>query len=195
MRSFVFIGLIGALFASTSIAQAHNTRSSWTAAKAETLVAYDATVPPLSAAERAALLPELDRIVRLLGGLSLAAYDLAAIADDADGDWQPWLTFQQLLGRYVRARNQVRDGLTIDNAACRGSGAAMPGKRFKHFRCAVTSGVLEIPSVEVVYGDQELPTLIEGPSRLIGPLEAELDVHVIGKTSIAYRQIGKRRTS
>ncbi len=70
MRSFVFIGLIGALFASTSIALAHNTRSSWTAAKAETLVAYDATVPPLSAAERASLLPELNRTVRLLRGPS-----------------------------------------------------------------------------------------------------------------------------
>ena len=133
--------------------------------------------------------------MRLLGGLRLAAYDLAAIADDADGDWQPWLTFQRLLGRYVRARNQVRDGLAIDAAACRGSGAAMPGKRFKHFRCAVTTGVLEIPQTEVVYGDQELPTVIEGPPRVIGPLEAELDVHVIGKTSIAYRQIGQGRTS
>ena len=78
MRSFVLIGLIGALFASTPIAQAHNTRSSWTAAKAETLVAYDATVPPLSAAERASLLPELNRTVRLYGALRLAAYDLAA---------------------------------------------------------------------------------------------------------------------
>ena len=195
MRSFVLIGLIGALFASTSIAQAHNTRSSWTAAKAETLVAYDATVPPLSAAERASLLPELNRTVRLLGGLRLAAYDLAAIADDADGDWQPWLTFQQLLGRFVRARNQVRDGVAISAAACKGSGAAMPGKRFKHFRCAVTSEVLEIPQIEFEFGDQELPTVIEGPPRIIGPLEAELDVHVIGKTSIAYRQIGQGRTS
>ncbi len=105
------------------------------------------------------------------------------------------LTFERLLGRYVRARNQVRDGLDIDAAVCRGSGAAMPGKRFKHFRCAVTSEVLEIPQTEVVYGDQELPTVIERPPRVIGPLQAELDVHVIGKTSIAYRQIGQGRTS
>ena len=67
----------------------------------------------------------------------------------------------------------------------------MPGKRFKHFRCAVTSEVLEIPQIEVVYGDQELPTVIEGPSRIIGPLEAQLDVHITGKTSIAYRQVGR----
>lgn len=188
MRSFVLIGLIGALFASTSIAQAHNTRSSWTAAKAEALVAYDATVPPLSAAERASLLPEMNRTVRLLGGLRLAAYDLAA---ENGGDWEVWLTFQQLLERHVRARNQVRDGVAIDAAACKGSGPAIPGKRFKHFRCAVTSAVLEIPQIEVVYGDQELPTVIEGPPRVIGPLEAELEVHVIGKTSIAYRQVAR----
>lgn len=185
MRSFVLIGLIGALCASTSIAQAHNTRSSWTVAKAETLVAYDATVPPLSAAERSSLLPELNRTVRLLGGLRLAAYDVGA----ETGDWEAWFTFQNLLERYVRARNHVRDGLGIDAAACEGSGAAMPGKRFKHFRCTVTSGVLEIPSAEVDYVDRVLPTVIEGPPRVIGPLEAQLDVHVTGKTSIAYRQV------
>ena len=188
MRSFVLIGLIGALVASASLAQAHNTRSSWTAAKAETLVAYDATVPPLAAAERAALLPELNGIVRLYGALRLAAYDLAAYAE---GDWETLLTFERLLGRYVRARNQVRDGLGIDAAACVGSCAAMPGKRFRHFRCAVASEVLEIPQTEVVFGDQELPTVIEGPPRAIGPLEAELDVHVTGKTSIAYRQVAR----
>ena len=190
----MFIGTlagVAVLFASTSMAQAHNTRPSWTAAKAETLVAYDATVPALSAAERASLLPELNRTVRLLGALRLAAYDLAAIADDADGDWQPWVTFQQLLERFVRARNAVRDGVDIEAAACRGLGTAMPGKRFKHFRCAVTSEVLEIPQIEVEFGDQELPTVIEGPPRIIGPLEAQLDVHVIAKTSIAYRQVGR----
>jgi hypothetical protein len=188
MRSFILIGLIGALLASTSIAQAHNTRSWWTEAKAETLVAYDATVPPLSAAERASLLPEMNRTVRLLGGLRLAAYDLAA---EDGGDWEVWLSFQQLLERYVRARNQVRDGVAIAAAACKGSGPAMPGKRFKHFRCAVTSEVLEIPQIDVEFGDQELPTVIERPPHIIGPLKAKLEVHVTGKTSIAYRQVGR----
>jgi hypothetical protein len=191
MRSFILIGLIGALFASTSIAQAHNTRSWWTEAKAETLVAYDATVAPLSAAERASLLPELDRTVRLLGALRLAAWDL----EDGEvwdlEDEEALLTFHRLLDRYVRARNQVRDGVSIEAAACKGSSTAMPGKRFKHFRCAVTSAVLEIPQIEVEFGDQEHPTVIEGPPRIIGPLDAQLDVHVIGKTSIAYRQVGR----
>ena len=129
--------------------------------------------------------------MRLLGGLRLAAYDLAAIADDADGDWQPWLTFHQLLERYVRARNQVRDGLGIDAAACSGSGKAVQGNRYRHFRCSVTSVALEIPQTELDFGDQELPRVIERPPRLIGPLEAQLDVHVTGKTSIAYRQVAR----
>lgn len=180
---------VAVLFASTSMAQAHNTRPSWTAAKAETLVAYDATVPTLSAAERASLLPELNSTVRLLGGLRLAALDLAAYADDADGDWQPWVRFHQLLERFVRARNQVRDGVAISAASCRGLGTAMPGKRYKHFRCAVTSELLEIPQIAVEFGDQELPTVNEGPPHIIGPLEAQLDVHVTGETSIAYRQV------
>jgi hypothetical protein len=181
---------VAVLLASAPIAQAHNTRPSWTAAKAETLVAYDATVPPLSAAERASLLPELNLTVRLLAALRLAAGDL----EDGEvwdlEDEEVWLTFHRLLERYVRARNQIRDGVAIEAAACQGSGNAMPGKRFKHFRCAVTSAVLEIPQAEVQFGDEELPTVIERSPRIIGPLEAQLDVHVIGKTSIAYRQVG-----
>ncbi|HEU0303524.1 MAG TPA: hypothetical protein VFR32_02990 [Gaiellaceae bacterium] len=175
--------LLGGLSASGSIVQAHNTRSPWTEATAATLVAYDATVPALSAAERAVLLPELIRTARLYAALRLAAYEV--------GDGQAWVTFQRLLERYRRARDHLRDGLPIEAAACKGSGAAMPGKRFTHFRCAVTSGVLEIPQTEVVLGDQDLPTVIEGPPRLIGPLEAQLDVHVTGKTSIAYRQVAR----
>ena len=67
----------------------------------------------------------------------------------------------------------------------------MQGNRFKHFRCSVTSVVLEIPQTELDYGDQELPTVIEGSPRIIGPLEASLDIHVAGKASIAYRQVAR----
>ena len=70
MRSFVLIGLLGVPLASTSIAQAHSTRSAWTASKAEKMVAHDATVP-LAFGERASLLPELNRTVRLYGALRL----------------------------------------------------------------------------------------------------------------------------
>ena len=180
MRSFILIGLVGVLLASTSIAQAHNTRWAWTESKAAKMVARDATIR-LSASERASLMPELNDAVRLYSALVFAAQQV--------GDGKATATFQTLLGRYVRARDQVRSGLGIAAASCKGSGAALQGKRFKHFRCAASSAALEIPQTELDYGDQELPTVIEGLPRIIGPLAADLDIHVAGKASIAYRQV------
>ena len=180
MHRLFILGLVGALLASTSIALAHNTRHAWTEAKAAKMVASDATIR-LSASERAALMPELNDAVRLYGALVFAAQQV--------GDGQATATFQGLLARYVRARDQVRNGLGIAAASCKGSGAALQGKRFKHFRCAASSAVLEIPQTQLDYGDQELPLVIEGQPRFVGPLEANLDVHVAGKASIAYRQV------
>jgi hypothetical protein len=180
MRSFVLIGLIGALFASTSIAQAHNTRWAWTESKAAKMVTRDATVK-VAAGERASLTAELNGAVRLYGALVFAAEQV--------GDRGAEATFQGVLARYVSARYQVRNGLEVDAAACKGSGEALQGNRFKHFRCFVNSVVLEIPQTALDYGDQELPTVIEGSPRIIGPLEASLYVHVAGKASIAYRQV------
>jgi hypothetical protein len=34
----------------------------------------------------------------------------------------------------------------------------------------------------------QLPTAIDGPPRIIGPLEAQLDVHVTGRSSMRYAQ-------
>ncbi len=146
------------------------------------MVASDATVR-LSAAERTSLATELNHAVRLYGALVFAAQQV--------GDGSAMATFQAVLARYVGARSQVRNGLGIAAASCKGSGVAMQGKRFKHFRCSVTSVVLEIPQTELDYGDQELPTVIEGSPRLIGPLESQLDVHVAGKASISYRQVAR----
>ncbi|MET0938629.1 MAG: hypothetical protein ABWY51_05340 [Gaiellaceae bacterium] len=180
MRSFILIGLIGALLASTSIAQAHNTRWAWTESKAAKMVTRDATVK-LAVGERASLTAELNDAVRLYGALVFAAQQV--------GDGSAMATFQGVLARYVSARHQVRSGVEIDAAACKGSGAALQGNRFKHFRCSVTSVVLEIPQTALDYGDQELPAVIEGSPRIIGPLAASLDVHVAGKASIAYREV------
>jgi hypothetical protein len=144
------------------------------------MVTRDATVK-LAVGERASLTAELNDAVRLYGALVFAAQQV--------DDRTALATFQAVLARYDRARDQVRNGLGIATAACKGSGVALQGRRFKHFRCPVTSVVLEIPRTEVVYGDQELPTVIEEPPRIIGPLEASLDVHVAGKASIAYRQV------
>ena len=182
MRSFVLIGMIGALLASTSIAQAHNTNWAWTEAKAAKMVTRDGNVR-LPAAERASLNAELNDAVRLYKALVFAAEQV--------GDGSAMATFQGVLARYVRAREQVRSGLDIDAAACKGSGAALQSKRFKHFRCSATSVVLEIPQTQVDYGDQELPMVIEGSPRVVGPLGANLDVHIAGKASIAYRQLAR----
>ena len=181
MRSVVLIGLIGTLVASASIAQAHNTRWAWTESKAAKMVTRDGKVR-LAAGERASLNAELNEAVRLYGALVFAAQQV--------GDGSAMATFQGVLARYVHARNQVRNGLDIDAAACKGSGAAQ-GKRFKHFRCSATSVALEIPQTELDYGDKELPTVIEGSPRIVGPLGADLVVHVAAKASIAYQQVGR----
>jgi hypothetical protein len=182
MRSVVLIGLIGTLVASASIAQAHNTPWAWTESRAAKMVIRDATVR-LAASEQPSLNAELNDAVRLYGALVFAAQQV--------GDGSAMATFHGVLARYVSARNQVRNGLGIDAAACKGSGAALQGKRFKHFRCSVTSIVLEIPQTELDYGDKELPTVIEGSPRIVGPLEADLVVHVAAKSSIAYQQVGR----
>jgi hypothetical protein len=180
MRSFVFIAVIGAPFTSTSIAQAHNTNWAWTEAKAAKMVTRDGKVR-LAVGERASLNAELNGAVRQYGALVFAAQQV--------GDVNAMATFQAVLTRYVRARDQVRNGLDIDAAACKGSGAALRGKRYKHFRCSATSAVLEIPQTQLDYWDHELPTVIEGSPRTVGPLVANLDVHIAGKGSIAYRQV------
>ena len=182
MRSFILIGLIGVLLASTSIAQAHNTNWAWTEAKAAKMVTNEGKVK-LAVGERASLNAELNDAVRLYGALVFAAQQV--------GDGTAMATFQAVLARYVGARTQVRNGLDIAAASCKGSGAALQGKRFKHFRCSVNSVLLEIPQTQLDYGDRELPLVIEAQPRVIGPLEASLDVHIAGKASITYRQVAR----
>ena len=180
MRSVVLIGVIGTLFVSTSIAQAHHTPWAWTEAKAAKMVTSEGKVR-LAAGERASLNAELNGAVRLFGALVFAAQQV--------GDGSAMATFQTVLARYVRARDQVRNGLDIDAAGCKGSGAPLQGKRYKHFRCSATSVVLEIPQTQLDYGDKELPTVIESSPRIVGPLVANLQVHVAGQASLAYRQL------
>ena len=180
MRGVVLIGLIGALSVSTSIAHAHHTPWAWTEAKAAKMVTSEGKVR-LAASEQASLNAELNSAVRQYGALVFAAQQV--------GDGPAMATFQAVLARYVRARDQVRNGIDIDSASCKGSGAPQQGKRYKHFRCSATSAVLEIPQTELDYGEQELPTVIESSPRIIGPLSANLQVHVAGKTSLAYQQL------
>ena len=89
MRSFVLIGLLGVLLASTSIAQAHNTRWAWTESKAAKMVARDATVK-LAVGERASLAAELNDAVRLYGALVFAAQQVGDGSGDGDVPGLSW---------------------------------------------------------------------------------------------------------
>ncbi|MGH3082815.1 MAG: hypothetical protein ACRDNP_01930 [Gaiellaceae bacterium] len=174
------LSTIALLGATPLLAQTHNTRFAWTEAKAAKILARDARVQ-LPAADRKSLESELRESMRALALYRLAAGDGVAQLPDP-GHSAPT--------RFKRAGEKVRDGLMILSATCRGSGAAVNGSRFKHFRCSVASEAIEIPKATLVPPtvEGELPTLVEGPPRIIGPLQTQLYVHVTGRSSIAYRQ-------
>jgi hypothetical protein len=179
MRKLLTLGIAGVVFASTSVALAQSTRWAWTEKKAERIVARDATVQ-LQASERATLENELLASVRLYNGLAFAARDV--------GDAAALGTFESLAYRFRAALEDVRGGLEIEAAACRGAGKALKGQRFTRFQCAVTSEVLEIPTAELSYPEgAALPTVVEGAPRMLGPWQARLDVRVTGSSAIAYR--------
>jgi hypothetical protein len=179
MRTIVLIGVIGAITASASIALAHNTPQAWTEAKAGRMVVREGALR-MPAGERGLLAQELRESVRLYKALLLATSHME------NSDIQA--VYQTLLARYESALHKVENGLAIAAASCRGTGPAVQRTRFRHFRCAVTSDALEIPTAELEPGDRDLPLVIEGPSRILGPYQATLDVHVTGKSSMAYRQ-------
>ena len=180
MRSFILIGLIGVLWPrprsprlTTRTGRGPRRRPRrWS-------LATGRSGSPSASGHR--LNAELSGAVRLYGALVFAAQQV--------GDGSAMATFQGVLTRYVRARDQVRNGLDIDAASCKGSGAALQGKRFKHFRCSATSVVLEIPQTQLDYGDQDADG-DRGSPRVIGPLGASL-VHIAGKAAIAYQQLAR----
>jgi hypothetical protein len=101
------------------------------------------------------------------------------------------VTYHDLAHRYRRALGKVQSGLEIDDAECRASRRTARRNRFKDFRCAVISETLEIPSAAIVASENgELPAVVEGESRKLGPFRAQLRVHRTGTSTIAYRQLG-----
>jgi hypothetical protein len=171
--------LIGPLFASTSIALAHNPPWAWTQPKAARIVKSDATVQ-LPPAEKASLESEFLQAKQL--------YHLLAYAEREVGVSDA--VFGKLFREYLHATEKIRNGLKIVAAACKGLGKTTHANRFKHFRCSVTSETFEIPTAVIVPPEpgSELPTAIPGPPRIVGPLEAQLDVHVTGRSWMRYVQ-------
>lgn len=177
----VILAVVAVALASTAVALAGTPSWVWTEPKAERIVARDATVH-LQGADRA-LEAQLRASARLYGGLTLAALEM--------NDPIAAGVFRNLADRFGKALDAVRGGVRINGAACKGSGMAEQGRRFKRFRCAATSRMLEIPSVELVGLEKEaLPTVIEGPPRILGPWRAQLDVRVTGRSVMTYRQVG-----
>lgn len=151
-------------------------KAAWTESKAERFVRSDATVR-LPAADRAALEAEFRPLVVL--------YRLLAVESQLTGQIADSDTYYELAQMYSRALADVRRGLAIGTADCSGSGVAAPGGRFSAFRCSVTSRSLGLPPAQLAE-DGEPP--VDAP-RNVGPIEAELDVRVTGKTSFTYRKI------
>jgi hypothetical protein len=161
-------------------AQAHNGPWRWTTTRAEQMVTADVPMR-LPAADGATLEADLRR--------QRSAYLRAALAASEVGDWLAAGMYNNLVLQLTSAISKVENGLGIDDVQCAGIGHAV-NRRYKHFRCAATSGVIEIPTVASIEreGDREIVT--QGPQRLVGPLNAIFVVHVRGETKLTYRTTG-----
>lgn len=179
MRGFIALGLVGIAFTSASAALAHNTPWSSSPSRAAQMVVADAIVQ-LPSAERASLVAEI-RSAR-------SEYLLAEMIASEEGDWFAAGMYHNLVYRLTKARDKILSGLGVDKARCTGVGRASKG-RFKHFRCSVSSQFVEIPTVARIDREGDRQIVVEGPPRVVA-LDAQFDVHVTGKASMVYRQVG-----
>jgi hypothetical protein len=172
----VILASLGALAASATFALAHSTPYAWTVSKARVML-QEGTNVSLPEAERAALIAEAQGWLDKLRPLQLTAG-----SDPENRYWRQAAMYKNYIDRFVDIRDTVARGLSIDSVKCAGQGKALTGKRYKHFRCNAASYVLEVPNIELVPGaDPFLPEVVEGPRRIVGPLQAVFTVHVTGK--------------
>ena len=105
------------------------------------------------------------------------------------GDQQAAARFHNIRYRYSTALKQWTVAWASPLPSATAWDSPVHGNRFRHLQCAVTSKRLEVPSVELVYGDPSaLPTIVEGDPDRYGPYGARLFVHVLRGSSISYRQ-------
>ena len=177
----VILGVVAVAFASTAVALAGNPSWVWTEPKAERIVARDATVR-LQGPDRA-LEAQLRASARLYGGLALAALEM----NDPIA-----------AGVFRNLAEQVREG-----ARCSGRRRQDRRRRLQGLGQGPTgSSVQALPLRGDVPagggpigrarrpGEGELPTVIEGQPRILGPWRAQLDVRVTGRSVMTYRQVG-----
>jgi len=177
---FKALWVVGIFFASTSIALAQDTYMAWTASKAEKIVTRDATVR-LPLVEKKALESELRAAVMHYSTLEHSALE--------SRDERLASRLHSLRNRYSTALRKVQTGLQIDALECAGAAAAVGGDRFRRFRCGATSEALEIPTAVVTWDAERITSVVEGEPQIAGPFAVRLNVHVTGKSTIAYRQV------
>jgi len=155
------------------VALAHNTKSAWTTAKANVM---------LPDVVKIALPPDLAQALEgEIGPLLAQLRQLELNAQQERNDWLAAGTYGNYVKRLGDAREKVQKGLSVDPATCVGTGTALKGNRYKHFRCSATSYVLEVPSIELKPGaNGSLPEVVEGPIRRFGPFQATFTLHVTG---------------
>lgn len=184
-RIHVVIGLVvlvGGVSVTGATAGTGAKTVAWTESKAELVVARDATVR-FPALEKASLESELRAAAARYWIL-----EQYALTEAFDGSAAS--RFHNLAYRFRRALSQVRSGLAIAEAECSGSVAAAQSGRFTSFRCLVTSEELEIPSVKVVFSeDGKIHEILEGEPRHLDAVQARLDVRVMARSTISYRQL------
>lgn len=160
------------LLASASAALAHVTKHAWTTGKAQVMLPDSAMIAPPA--------DVIEPLTQELDGL-LAEFRLLELTAQQGNDWLAAGTYANYIRRFGQARDRLRTGLPVDSATCRGLGAALKGKRYRHFTCWAASYVLEVPTVELQKGaDGSLPRVIEGPTRRFGPYPAVFTLHVTG---------------
>ena len=161
-------------------AQAQDGLWRWTTNRAEQMVTAGVPIhlPPL---ESATLETDLRR--------QRSAYLRAAMAASESGDWLAAGMYNNLVLQLTSAISKVDNGLGIDDVQCTGTGHAV-NRRYRHFYCAATSGVIEIPTVASIEREGDRQIVTQGPPRLVGPLNAVFDVRVRGKTKLTYRAMG-----
>ena len=171
---FALVVSAGTAAASTDVAKK---KATWTESKAERFVRSEATVA-LTTEDRFALEAALRPAIELYRLLAAEA-GLTGRIGESDA-------YNEAAHLYERVLSDVQFALSIDSADCTGSGVAAEGRRFRTFRCTVTSGSLQLPASE--HAEDGDPA-DDAQSRTIGPIEAELNVRVTGTSSFSYKAL------